>query len=64
MPLTLRSAGLASAAYRDWLDYVIVEGLMTWSTSAVAVCCCRYTRSSLSSRAFSIAMTACLAKLL
>jgi hypothetical protein len=25
MPLTLRPAGLSSPAYRDWLDYVIVE---------------------------------------
>jgi hypothetical protein len=24
MPLTLRSAGRSSPAYRDWLDYVIV----------------------------------------
>jgi hypothetical protein len=24
MPLTLRSAGRLSPAYRDWLDYVIV----------------------------------------
>ena len=32
--------------------------LMTLSTSAVAVCCCSDSRSSLSSRVFSIAMTA------
>ena len=38
--------------------------LMTLSTSAVAVCCCRILRSSLSSRVFSIAMTACAAKFL
>ena len=25
MPLTLRPTGLSSPAYRDWLDYVIVE---------------------------------------
>ena len=25
MPLALRTAGLSSPAYRDWLDYVIVE---------------------------------------
>jgi hypothetical protein len=31
---------------------------MTLSTSAVAVCCCSDSRSSLSSRVFSIAMTA------
>ena len=31
---------------------------MTLSTSAVAVCCCRDSRSSLSSRVFSMAMTA------
>ena len=37
---------------------------MTLSTSAVAVCCCRDSRSSFSSRAFSIAITACAAKLL
>src|SRR6516165_2176486 len=39
-----------------------VDRLMTFSTSAVAVCCCRDSRSSLNSRAFSIAMTACAAK--
>ena len=32
------------------------------STSAVAVCCCRDSRSSLSSRVFWMAMTACAAK--
>ena len=37
---------------------------MTLSTSAVAVCCCSDSRSSLSRRVFSMAMTACLAKLL
>ena len=25
MPLTLRPTGLSSPAYRDWLDYVIVQ---------------------------------------
>src|SRR5262245_12830219 len=40
-----------------------VERLMTLSTSAVAVCCCSDSRSSLSKRAFSMAMTAWLAKL-
>ena len=35
---------------------------MTFSTSEVAVCCCSDSRSSLSSRVFSIAMTACAAK--
>ena len=35
-----------------------VERLMTLSTSAVAVCCCRDSRSSLSRRVFSMAMTA------
>ena len=25
MPLTLRPTGLSSSAYRDWLDYVILE---------------------------------------
>ena len=39
-----------------------VERLMTLSTSAVAVCCCRDSRNSLSSRVFSMAMTACAAK--
>src|SRR5262249_13477637 len=39
-----------------------VERLITLSTSAVAVCCCSDSRSSLSNRAFSIAMTACAAK--
>ncbi len=39
-----------------------VERLMTLSTSAVAVCCSSDCRSSLSSRVFSMAMTACLAK--
>src|SRR4029453_19128316 len=38
-----------------------VERLMIFSTSAVAACCCRLSRSSLSRRAFSIAMTAWLA---
>ena len=36
---------------------------MTLSTSAVAVCCSSDSRSSLSSRVFSMAMTACAAKL-
>src|SRR5215510_9770535 len=40
------------------------ERLMTLSTSAVAVCCCSDSRSSLSNRAFSIAMTAWAANLL
>jgi hypothetical protein len=35
-----------------------VERLMVFSTSAVAVCCCSDSRNSLSSRAFSKAMTA------
>jgi hypothetical protein len=35
---------------------------MTCNTSAVAVCCANDSRSSLSSRAFSMAMTAWLAK--
>ena len=39
-----------------------VERLMTLSTSAVAVCCCSDSRSSLSSRVFSMAMTAWAAK--
>ena len=39
-----------------------VERLMTLSTSAVAVCCCSDSRSSLSRRVFSMAMTAWLAK--
>ena len=39
-----------------------VERLITLSTSAVAVCCCSDSRNSLSSRAFSIAMTAWAAK--
>src|SRR5262249_27205016 len=34
------------------------ERLMTLRTSAVAVCCCRDSRSSLSRRAFSMAITA------
>src|SRR6516165_1683877 len=37
---------------------------MTLSTSDVAVCCCSDSRSSLSSRAFSMAITAWLAKFL
>ena len=37
---------------------------MTLSTSAVAVCCCSDSRSSLSRRVFSMAMTACAAKVL
>ena len=39
-----------------------VERLMTLSTSAVAVCCCSDSRSSLSRRVFSMAMTAWAAK--
>ena len=35
---------------------------MTFSTSEVAVCCSSDSRNSLSSRAFSMAMTACAAK--
>ena len=35
---------------------------MTFSTSAVAVCCCSDSRSSLSRRVFSIAITAWAAK--
>ncbi|MGC1858797.1 MAG: hypothetical protein WA725_18855, partial [Pseudolabrys sp.] len=35
---------------------------MTVNTSVVAVCCCNDSRSSLSSRVFSIAMTAWAAK--
>ena len=38
------------------------ELLMTCSTSEVAVCCCSDSRSSLSSRVFSMAMTAWSAK--
>src|SRR5262249_7226289 len=38
------------------------EELIMPRTSALAVCCSRDSRSSLSSRAFSIAMTACVAK--
>jgi hypothetical protein len=37
---------------------------MILSTSAVAVCCWSDSRSSLSNRVFSMAITACLAKLL
>jgi hypothetical protein len=39
------------------------EELMTPNTSAVAVCCSRASRVSVMSRAFSIAITACAAKL-
>ena len=39
-----------------------VERLMTFSMSAVTVCCCRDSRSSLSKRTFSMAMTAWAAK--
>ena len=41
-----------------------VERLITLSTSAVAVCCCSNSRSSLSSRVFSMAITAWSAKFL
>ena len=41
---------------------IAVERLITLSTSAVAVCCCSDSRSSLSSRVFSMAMTAWAAK--
>ena len=37
---------------------------MTLSTSAVAVCCCSDSRSSLSRRVFSMAMTACVGEIL
>jgi hypothetical protein len=40
------------------------EVLMIRSTSAVAVCCCNDSRSSLRSRVFSMAITACAAKFL
>ena len=41
-----------------------VERLITLSTSAVAVCCCSDSRSSLSRRVFSMAMTAWLGEIL
>jgi hypothetical protein len=28
MPLTLRPTALSSPAYRDWADYIIVEGVL------------------------------------
>jgi hypothetical protein len=40
------------------------EALMTCNTSAVAVCCSKASRVSVSNRALSIAMTACAAKFL
>ena len=51
------SASVSSTACRSK-----VERLMTLSTSAVAVCCCSDSRSSLSRRVFSMAMTAWAAK--
>jgi hypothetical protein len=32
--LTLRPTGLSLSAYRDWLDYVVVEEAATWGASA------------------------------
>ena len=37
---------------------------MTFNTSEVAVCCCSDSRNSLSSRVFSMAMTACAGEVL
>src|SRR6516164_3992965 len=65
--MAARSASQRRAA--DWTRVLRtalrskVERLMTLSTSAVAVCCWSDSRSSLSSRVFSIAMTAWAAKL-
>ena len=56
-----RCSSLIRRAYRGQYSQM-VERLITLSTSAVAVCCCRDSRSSLSSRVFSMAMTACAAK--
>src|SRR6478736_2920805 len=56
-----RAADSTSALSTVWRSKV--ERLMTLSMSAVAVCCRSDSRSSLSRRAFSIAITACAAKL-
>src|SRR5215813_8952801 len=62
--------GLSSASHRLAADSTSVsrtlgkskvERLMTLSTLAVAVCCCNDSRSSLSNRVFSMAITAWLA---
>ena len=65
------NAKLGLAEPRRTLSYGLehrlqIEGerLMTLSTSAVAVCCCSDSRSSLSRRVFSMAMTAWAAKFL
>src|SRR2546430_2329001 len=57
-----RAADSTSVCSTAWRSKV--ERLITLSTSAVAVCCCSDSRSSLSRRVFSMAMTACAAKLL
>src|SRR5207244_12743244 len=60
-PYTTLFRSLTSVSSTAWRSKV--ERLTTFSTSAVAVCCSNDSRSSLSSRAFSIAITACAAKL-
>ena len=50
-------------AYRARFVDRRADRLITLSTSAAAVCCCNNSRSSFSSRVFSMAMTACAAKL-
>jgi hypothetical protein len=50
-----RAADSTSVSSTGWSSNA--ERLMTFSTSAVAVCCSSDSRSSLSSRAFSMAMT-------
>ena len=55
----------SSSRFHERLQHSLrskVERLMTLSTSAVAVCCCSDCRNSLSSRVFSMAMTAWAAK--
>ena len=65
MPLRAMMAAISARTAGRRIDQRIehrlrsnVERLMTLSTSAVAVCCCSDSRSSLSSRVFSMAMTA------
>src|SRR6516165_2591970 len=66
LPCNRGLIGVAKPGTRVWSTACRskVERLMTLSTSAVAVCRCSESRSSLRRRVFSMAMTAWLAKLL
>jgi hypothetical protein len=64
MPLTLRPTGLSSPAYRDWLDYVIVEdgrdvGRLSMRTGIVAPSCGGSGRSRATARRLGIRAGTC-----